>query len=141
VVEDPSSYAYIRPEGDGLMVGLFEGEGAAWQVDKVPHDFSFGELQPDWDRLSPYLEKAMARVPKTLEVGAKKLFCGPESFTPDGSPCAGEVPELKNYFVAAGMNSIGILSGGGIGRLIAHWIVNGQPDMDVTGTRRDKMLK
>jgi 4-methylaminobutanoate oxidase (formaldehyde-forming) len=135
VVEDPSSYAYIRPEGNGLMVGLFEGEGAAWQVSGVPSNFSFGELQPDWDRLGPYLEKALARVPKTLEVGAKKFFCGPESFTPDGAPCVGEVPELKNYFVAAGMNSIGILSGGGVGRLVAHWIVNGLPDMDVTGMR------
>ena len=67
-----------------------------------------------------------------LQVGAKKLFCGPESFTPDLSPIVGEVPELRGYHVAAGMNSIGILTGGGIGRVLAHSIVNGAPDVDVT---------
>ncbi len=75
----------------------------------------------------------MQRVPASVNAGIKKFFCGPESFTPDGSPIVGESPELRNYFVAAGLNSIGILTGGGIGRLLAHWIVNGRPDMDVTG--------
>ena len=132
VVEDPSSHVYIRPEGGGLLVGLFEPDAAAWRVPKIPTDFSFGEIEPDWDRLAPFLEKAMARVPSSLDVGAKKLFCGPESFTPDLSPIVGEVPELRNYYVAAGMNSIGILTGGGIGRLVAQTIVDGEPDMDVT---------
>jgi len=141
VLEDPSSFAYIRPEGGGLMVGLFEGKGKAWNVPQVPKDFSFGEIEPDWDRLAPYLERAMARVPKTLEVGAKKFFCGPESFTPDGGPLVGEVPELKNYFVAAGLNSIGILSGPGVGRLLAHWIKTGLPDMDVTQMNVDRFQR
>ena len=132
VVEDPSSHTYIRPEGGGLMVGLFETDAAAWRVDGVPHDFSFGEITPDWERIGPFLEKAMARVPASLEVGAKSLFCGPESFTPDLSPIVGLAPELDNYYVAAGMNSIGILTGGGIGRLLAQQIVDGHPDMDVT---------
>jgi 4-methylaminobutanoate oxidase (formaldehyde-forming) len=60
----------------------------------------------------------MGRVPLTLERGAKTFFCGPESFSPDLGPIIGEAPELKNYFVAAGMNSIGILTGGGVGRLV-----------------------
>eukprot|EP00455_Lapot_gusevi_P049055 TRINITY_DN6880_c0_g1_i1.p1 TRINITY_DN6880_c0_g1~~TRINITY_DN6880_c0_g1_i1.p1 ORF type:complete len:878 (-),score=245.93 TRINITY_DN6880_c0_g1_i1:263-2896(-) len=138
VIEDPASYTYIRPEGDGLMVGLFEPEAAAWNVNRIPDKFSFGEITPDWDRMLPFVEKAMNRVPATLNVGAKKLFCGPESFTPDLAPMVGEVPELKNYFVAAGMNSIGILTGGGIGRLVANWIVNGKPDLDVTGMNVDR---
>ena len=117
----------------GLLVGLFEPVCAPWNVGGIPSDFSFGEIEPDWDRMGPYLEKAMARVPVTLEAGIKKFFCGPESFTPDLRPIVGEAPELRNYFVAAGLNSIGILTGGGIGRLLAHWIVNGTPDMDVTG--------
>ena len=71
-------------------------------------------------------------------MGAKKFFCGPESFTPDGGPVVGEAPELKNYFLAAGMNSIGILSGGGLGRLLSHWILTGLPDMDVTGMNVDR---
>ena len=133
VVEDPSSHCYVRREGDGLMVGLFEPEAAAWNVDSIPGDFSFGEIPPDWERMMPFLDKAMHRVPATLEAGVSTFFCGPESFTPDLGPCLGEAPELRNYFVAAGLNSIGILSGGGVGRLMAHWIAEGQPDMDVQG--------
>eukprot|EP00039_Didymoeca_costata_P015953 m.278433 g.278433 ORF g.278433 m.278433 type:complete len:881 (+) comp16315_c0_seq25:207-2849(+) len=137
VIEDPASYTYIRPEGVGLLIGLFEPEGAAWNVNNIP-EFSFGEIEPDWERMSPYLERAMSRVPASLNVGAKKFFCGPESFTPDLGPIVGEAPELRNYFVAAGMNSIGILSGGGIGRLLATWIKEGKPDMDVTGMNIDR---
>ena len=69
----------------------------------------------------------------------KKFFCGPESFTPDLQPCVGEAPEMKNYFVAAGLNSIGILTGGGLGRVLAHWIMNGQADVDVTGFNIDRL--
>src|SRR5262245_51124076 len=75
----------------------------------------------------------MRRIPVSLEAGVRKYFCGPESFTPDLQPIVGEAPELRNYFVAAGLNSIGILTGGGIGRAVAHWIVNGRPDVDITG--------
>jgi 4-methylaminobutanoate oxidase (formaldehyde-forming) len=139
VFEDPASYGYYRPEGDGLMIGLFEPVCAPWKVDGIPQDFSFGELPPDWDRMGPYLEKAMARVPVSLESGVRKFFCGPESFTPDLLPVVGEAPEIKNYFVAAGMNSIGILTGGGLGRVLAHWITTGQPDVDVTGFNIDRL--
>jgi len=141
VLEDPASYGYFREEVGGLLVGLFEPVCAPWHVDGIPEDFSFGEIPPDWDRMTPYLEKAMNRVPVTLEAGIKKFFCGPESFTPDLRPIIGEAPELKNYFVAAGLNSIGILAGGGIGRLLAHWIVNGSPDADVTGINIDRLHK
>jgi 4-methylaminobutanoate oxidase (formaldehyde-forming) len=89
VVEDPSSYTYIRPEGSGLMVGLFEPKAAAWNVKSIPSDFSFGEIEPDWERMGPYVEKAMNRVPSTLTAGVKKFFCGPESFTPDLGPIVG----------------------------------------------------
>ena len=90
-----------------------------------------------------YVEDAMARVPATMNVGAKKFFCGPESFTPDGCPIIGEAPELKNYFVAAGLNSIGILTGGGIGKLVAEWIRDGRPpsDVDITGINIDRFQK
>jgi 4-methylaminobutanoate oxidase (formaldehyde-forming) len=139
VLEDPGSYGYFREEGGGLMIGLFEPVCAPWNVGGVPEDFSFGEITPDWDRMAPYIEKAMRRVPVSMEVGIKKLFCGPESFTPDLQPVVGEAPELKNYFVAAGLNSIGILTGGGMGRMLAHWIINGRPDMDITGFNIDRL--
>jgi glycine cleavage system aminomethyltransferase T/glycine/D-amino acid oxidase-like deaminating enzyme len=139
VLEDPSSYGYFREEGAGLMIGLFEAVCAPWKVDGVPANFSFGELRPDWERMSPYLEKAMARIPISTDVGVRKFFCGPESFTPDLLPIVGEAPEVRNYFVAAGLNSIGILTGGGIGRAMAQWIVDGRPDIDVTGINIDRL--
>ena len=89
--------------------------------------------------MGPYVESAMSRVPISIEIGIRKFFCGPESFTPDLQPVVGEAPELKNYFVAAGLNSIGILTGGGLGRVLAHWIINGRPDVDVTGFNIDRL--
>jgi len=139
ILEDPSSYGYYREEVGGLMIGLFEPLCAPWKVDGIPQDFSFGEIRPDWDRMGPFLEKAMSRVPASVETGIKKFFCGPESFTADLRPVVGEAPELKNYFVAAGLNSIGILTGGGLGRLLAHWILTGRPDADVTGIHIDRL--
>ena len=139
VLEDPGAFGYYREEGGGLMVGLFEPVCAPWRVEGIPPDFSFGELPPDWERITPFLERAMSRVPITAEVGMKKLFCGPESFTPDLRPVVGEAPELRGYFVAAGLNSIGVLTGGGLGRVLAHWIVHGSADVDVTGFNIDRL--
>jgi glycine cleavage system aminomethyltransferase T/glycine/D-amino acid oxidase-like deaminating enzyme len=139
VLEDPANYGYFREEGGGLMLGLFEPVCAPWRVDGVPPDFSFGQLPPDWERMSPFLEKTMSRIPVASQAGIRTFFCGPESFTPDLAPVVGEAPELKNYFVAAGLNSIGILTGGGIGRVVAHWIMTGRPDVDVTGINIDRL--
>lgn len=139
VLEDPASHGYYREEVGGLMIGLFEPVCAPWMVDRVPESFSFGEIHPDWDRMGPYVETAMQRVPISREAGVRKFFCGPESFTPDLQPIVGEAPELRNYFVAAGLNSIGILTGGGLGRVLAHWITDGRPDVDVTGFNIDRL--
>lgn len=139
VLEDPACHGYFREEVGGLMIGMFEPVCAPWKVGGVPEDFSFGEIPPDWERMGPYLERAMSRVPISMETGIRKFFCGPESFTPDLQPIVGEAPELKNYFVAAGLNSIGILTGGGMGRVLAHWIMNGRPDVDVTGMNIDRL--
>jgi len=141
VLEDPGRYAYVREEGGGLLIGLFEPVCAPWSVRGIPEDFSFGEIPPDWVRMGPYLERAMGRVPVSLTAGIKKFFCGPESFTPDLRPIVGEAPELRNYFVAAGLNSIGILTGGGLGRLLAHWIMAGTPDTDVTEMHIDRLQR
>ena len=139
VFEDPGSHAYYRPEGDGMMVGLFEPVCAPWSVEGIPETASFLTLPPDWERMEPYLLTAMSRVPITLDVGVRTFFCGPESFTPDLLPVVGEAPEVRGYFVAAGLNSIGILTGGGIGRLIAEWIVDGRPQADITGMNIDRL--
>jgi len=139
VIEDPSCHGYYREEVGGLMIGLFEPVCAPWKVGGVPKDFSFGEIEPDWDRMMPYVERAMSRVPLSIDTGVKKFFCGPESFTPDLQPIVGEAPELKNYFVAAGLNSIGIITGGGLGKVLAHWIIHGRPEVDVTGMNIDRL--
>ncbi len=138
IIEDPSCHGYYREEGGGLMIGLFEPVCAPWAVDGIPEDFSFGEIPPDWDRMMPFLERAMSRVPATSEAGIKKFFCGPESFTPDMGPAFGESAELRNYFVAAGLNSIGIITGGGMGKILAQWITTGDPGADITPMNLDR---
>ncbi len=141
ILEDPSTYTYYREEVGGLMLGLFEPGAAAWKLDGIPDDFQFGEITPDWDRVGPDLELAYSRVPKTMDLGVKKLFCGPESFTPDFSPLVGPVPELRGCWVACGMNSVGILNGAGIGNVLAHWIVDGLPPVDVTGINVNRFTR
>jgi glycine cleavage system aminomethyltransferase T/glycine/D-amino acid oxidase-like deaminating enzyme len=138
IIEDPSCHGYYREEGGGLMIGLFEPVCAPWKVDGIPEDFTFGEIEPDWDRMTPFLEKAMSRVPVSREAGLRKFFCGPESFTPDMGPVFGESAEIQNYFVAAGLNSIGIITGPGLGRIMAQWITTGDPGADITGINIDR---
>jgi 4-methylaminobutanoate oxidase (formaldehyde-forming) len=138
IIEDPSCHGYYREETGGLMIGLFEPVCAPWMVDGVPEDFSFGEIAPDWDRMTPFLEKAMSRIPISKEVGISKFFCGPESFTPDMGVAFGETPEIENYFVAAGLNSIGIITGGGLGKIMAQWITTGDPGADITPINVDR---
>ncbi|AGI69691.1 sarcosine dehydrogenase [Octadecabacter antarcticus 307] len=141
VLEDPSTYTYYREEVGGLMLGLFEPGAAAWNLDRIPDSFAFGEIEPDWDRVGPHLERAYSRVPTAMDVGVRKLFCGPESFTPDLAPLVGETPELRNCFVACGMNSLGILNGAGTGMVLAHWIVAGMPPIDVTAINVNRFTR
>jgi heterotetrameric sarcosine oxidase gamma subunit len=132
IIEDPDRYAYYREETGGVMVGLFEPLAAPWNVDNPPKDFSFGEIETDWDRLAPFVDLAMEPLPILREVGIRKFFTGPESFTPDNSALMGPAPEVENFWVAAGFNSLGILLGGGAGKIMAHWIADGTPPVDVT---------
>jgi 4-methylaminobutanoate oxidase (formaldehyde-forming) len=138
IVEDPDLFAYYRDEMGGLMIGLFEpvakplGMAKPGGLGGIPETFSFGEIPPDWDRMMPYIEPAMDRIPISKEAGIHKFFCGPESFTPDMGPLMGEAPELRNFYVAAGFNSLGILFGGGAGQVMAQWIIDGLPPVDVS---------
>ena len=131
ILRDPGNTAYYREEAGKLMLGLFEPVAATWGESGIPETFSFDELPPDWDRMIPYIEKAMRRVPSMESAGIRTLFNGPESFTADHNYLMGEAPNVKNYFVAAGFNSLGILSSGGAGMVMAHWIVDGHPPVDV----------
>ncbi len=138
IIEDPSCHAYYREETNGLMIGLFEPVCAPWMIDGVPDDFTFGEIEPDWDRMMPFVEKAMSRIPISQETGIRKFFCGPESFTPDMGVAFGETPEIQNYFVAAGLNSIGIITAGGLGKIMSQWITTGDPGADITQINVDR---
>jgi heterotetrameric sarcosine oxidase gamma subunit len=131
ILRDPCNGAYIREEAGKIMVGLFEPVAKPWGQQGIPEDFCFGDIPPDWDRMYPHIEQAMRRVPMLTDTGIKLLFCGPESFTPDHNYIMGEAPALKGFFVAAGFNSLGILSGGGAGFVMAQWIVDGHAPMDV----------
>jgi hypothetical protein len=132
VIEEPDRHGYYREEGGGILVGLFEPMAGPWSLDGIPGEVAFASLPPDWERVGPYLARAMDRVPALHEAGVRTMFCGPESFTPDIGPLLGEAPELGGFFVAAGMNSLGIILSGGVGSLIARWIVDGVPPVDMT---------
>jgi 4-methylaminobutanoate oxidase (formaldehyde-forming) len=131
ILRDPGSAAYIREEAGKIMVGFFETVAKPWGFPKIPEGIAYGDIAPDWDRMYPHIERAMKRVPCLFETGIKLLFCGPESFTPDHNYLMGEAPNLKNFFIAAGFNSLGIISSGGAGHVMSQWIVNGRPPMDV----------
>jgi glycine cleavage system aminomethyltransferase T/glycine/D-amino acid oxidase-like deaminating enzyme len=138
VVEDPDRYGYYREEGGGILVGLFEPVAGPWSLDGVPTDIAFASLPTDWDRIGPYLTRAMDRFPSLHDAGVRTMFCGPESFTADNAPQMGEAPELRGYFVAAGLNSLGILLSGGVGSVIAQWIADGVPPLDVVALSVDR---
>jgi 4-methylaminobutanoate oxidase (formaldehyde-forming) len=115
-----------------LNFGCFESHAKAWAVEGIPEEFCFDELPEDLDHVMPYMQATLARVPLLREVGIRKSFNGPESFTPDVQYLLGETPELQNLYVACGFNSIGIGSAGGAGYALAAWIVNGGPTMDLS---------
>ena len=134
-LRDPDHLVYWRPEVDGLLMGGYERDPAPWSVsssrwDSVPADFNGRLLPPDWPRFESIAENSRIRVPITTEVGIRTLVNGPEAFTPDNEFCLGE-SEVGGFFVAAGFCAHGIAGAGGIGRLMAEWIVSGDPGLDV----------
>tara|TARA_B100000780_G_scaffold277729_1_gene249145 strand:- start:1305 stop:3752 length:2448 start_codon:yes stop_codon:yes gene_type:complete len=131
VVRDQDRYAYFKEETGKLLLGFFEPNAAPWGMEGIPDEFCFDDLPPDWDRMVPYIELAMKRMPILQDTGIQLLFNGPESFTPDDRYLLGPVPGLSGLFVAAGFNSVGIQSAGGAGKVLADWIVNGHAPMDV----------
>jgi heterotetrameric sarcosine oxidase gamma subunit len=130
-MRDMDGYCYFKPDAGKLLIGMFEPGAKPWGMDGIPEDFCFDELPEDFDHLEPYLEAAMHRLPILERTGLQVFFNGPESFTPDDRYQLGEAPELKNYFVAAGFNSVGIQSAGGAGKMLAQWIQKGHSSGDL----------
>ena len=131
VLRDYDHCSYFKYDAGKLLVGAFEPNARPWGMDGIADDFSFGEIAGDFTHFEPVLLDAMRRIPALESAGIQKFFCGPESFTPDVRYHLGESPELKNCFVAAGLNSIGLQSAGGIGKVVSEWMRDGHPPIDL----------
>jgi 4-methylaminobutanoate oxidase (formaldehyde-forming) len=134
-LRDPDNLIYFREEGGGLVMGGYERHSAPWSldahlVDRIPPDFNGRLLEEDWDRFEEITENSKRRVPVMDEVTITKLINGPEAFTPDNEFCLGET-EVRGLFVAAGFCAHGLAGGGAIGKVMAEWIVGGEPSMDL----------
>jgi glycine cleavage system aminomethyltransferase T/glycine/D-amino acid oxidase-like deaminating enzyme len=133
ILRDPDGYTYIKEEVGGLLVGGFEPEAKPWVApDQLPYPFEFQLLDEDWDHFAILMDSAIKRIPALAQAGIKMFYNGPESFTPDNQFILGEAPELRNFFVGAGFNSVGIASAGGAGRALAEWITEGEPSVDLS---------
>ena len=131
VLRVPDECAYYKEDAGKMMLGAFEPNSKPWGMNGIPEDFEFDSLPEDFDHFEPILEKAIDRLPVLGTAGIQTFFNGPESFTPDDRYILGEAPEVKNFFVAAGFNSIGIQSAGGAGMVLAEWMDKGNATMDL----------
>jgi dimethylglycine dehydrogenase len=132
VTVDYEGNAYTRQEHKGLLIGTYEPRCVPWAVKGTPLDFGHELLQPDLDRFSDRLEIAFKRMPALARAGIKNVINGPFTFGPDGNPLIGPVPGLRSYWVAVGVMA-GFCQGGGVGKCLAEWMVEGEPAIDVWG--------
>ncbi len=128
-IRDHDASVYLKVQGDALHIGGYENNPVFW--DEVQSDFSFGLFELDWDVFDVHIAGACNRVPVVSQTGIKSTVCGPESFTPDHKAIMGEDPRVRGYFHGCGFNSSGMMLGGGAGQQLAHWIVNGRPEIDM----------
>lgn len=131
-LSDHDGCLYIRDEVGGVLAGCFEPHARALPLEKLPNEFAFDLLNEDWEHFEPMLMNAIHRIPALETAEAKMLLNGPESFTPDGAFLLGEAPEVGGFFVGCGMNSVGVASGGGVGRALAQWVIDGEQPMDLS---------
>ena len=129
-LRDPDNLVYFRPEGRGLLIGGYERNPAPWSLEGIPADFNGKLLAPDWPRFDEISNGAVRRVPVTAQAGVVRLINGPEAFSPDNEFILGE-SEVRGLFVAAGLSAHGIAGAGGLGRQVAQWIVEGEPELDL----------
>ncbi len=131
---------YYKEDAGKLLIGCFEKEAKPWGATGIPKDFCFDTLPEDLDHFEPILEQAVRRVPALASAGIQLFFNGPESFTPDDRYLLGETAEVDNLFCACGFNSIGILSSGGVGKMLALWIRDGHPPADLSDVDVRRMV-
>ena len=131
VLRVPDECAYYKEDAGKMMLGAFEPKAKPWGMNGIPEDFCFDSLPEDFDHFQPILEAAMNRMPLFQTAGVHTFFNGPESFTPDDRYYLGPAPELGNYWIAAGYNSVGIVSSGGAGMALSHWMTEGEAPFDL----------
>jgi len=131
VLRVPDECAYYKEDAGKILLGAFEPNAKPWGMDGIPETFEFDQLQEDFDHFEPILEAAVNRMPMLAEAGIHTFFNGPESFTPDDAYHLGLAPDLDNFWVAAGFNSIGIQSAAGAGMALASWMENGEKPFDL----------
>ena len=131
VLRDTDNCIYAKEDAGKILLGCFEPVAKPWGTDGIPEDFCFDQLPEDLEHFQPILDRAIHRLPILESAGIRVFFNGPESFTPDVRYILGEAPELPGLFVATGFNSIGIQSAGGAGKVMADWILDGHPGMDL----------
>jgi glycine cleavage system T protein len=129
-MRDPSLLVYFRGESGGLVMGGYERNPAPWGLDGIPEDFNGKLLPEDWERFDELLQNAIVRVPDLENLEVVRLINGPEAFTPDGEFILGE-SDVRGFWVAAGFCAHGLAGAGGMGQLVAEWIVEGVPSLDV----------
>lgn len=132
VVRDYDGLVYFREWSGGILAGGFEPVAKPAFLQGIPNDFQFGLLPDDWDHFQVLLDPILHRYPVMETANVHKMFNGPESFTPDGHWNLGAASEIKNYYVAAGMVSMGIAGAGGIGKYLTEWIIDGMPSIDLS---------
>ena len=123
-MRDPSLLVYFRGESGGLVMGGYERHPAPWGLDGIPPDFNGRLLDEDWDRFQELMENAIVRVPILEDAEVLRLINGPEAFTPDGEFILGPT-DVRGFWVAAGFCAHGLAGAGGMGKLVAEWIVEG----------------
>ncbi|MGI9449645.1 MAG: NAD(P)/FAD-dependent oxidoreductase, partial [Geminicoccaceae bacterium] len=131
VLRSPDECAYYKEDAGKILLGAFEPVAKPWGMHGIPEDFEFETLPEDFDHFEPILEMAVNRLPLLADAGIQTFFNGPESFTPDDRYLLGETAEVNDLFVAAGLNSIGIQSSGGAGKVLAEWIRDRHPPIDL----------
>jgi 4-methylaminobutanoate oxidase (formaldehyde-forming) len=131
-IRDPDRLVYFRPEaGGGLVAGGYERDPAPWNwLEGPPSDFNHTLLEADWERFEPLADGAFSLVPRMQDAEIVRMINGPEAFTPDGEFILGE-SDVRGLFVATGFCAHGIAGAGGVGKVMAEWIVQGEPELDV----------
>ncbi|MFT5112331.1 MAG: glycine/D-amino acid oxidase-like deaminating enzyme [Parasphingorhabdus sp.] len=127
----PDNLIYGREETGGLLLGCFDRNAIPVSPKDLPEPFFFSLLDENWDQFMPYMQGGVHRIPALEQIGIRTLLNGPEAFAPDAQPHLGEAPNLRNYFVLAGLSSAGVIRSAGMGKALSNLIIGKDPEIDI----------